>query len=980
MKHILLTAFVWLQLLAFNQAQTYQDTTFTDPVVISFAPDFVTFKNCRFVGIDGIALTIEGSGVFVSDCTFEDITGTAVYALLSEVYLLRDTISHVSGTGVLAEFGAMVVLESHISDIGATAVQFSSVEVAEVTDCRINRVGAGISCIGADGIAEAIIKNTEIKNVVGDGGDPSSEFGLLAQNLLSIQVVNCRVDSCLGAGMIFGSVDGIGGIQSANIQQNKISHTGQDGLVGFADVANTVIQQNEISYITSFGGFFGASGNCLSWQGPDVRIESNHIHHSFCGQGQSACGAGIEVGSSANLAKNLIHNIAGDGILYSPGLASGTGDVTCFNNIVYDAAGYAFHFDGDELAVLPPNTIIRNNTFHVVQPKVVRISNLLDAVQLEGNILIAQNFPDTSQYIETDQVANFTASLNIKSPGDPGFVNFDGRDFHLANETSPAHKILPANFGLPNDDFDGEIRLGLRDAGADEFESEEAICGCNNCPSNIEDFFTGDFTFSVISAANNDLSTSAQGVCGVRVEFEHQYLGDLSMTLISPAGQQVQLIGPSGFFGGTADSKWNIGLPPCLYPASPDPGFSAVWNSDQLWGQSGSFSGIYYPAVGCLEEFNQGTVTGDWTLRVSDNQSSDDGTVLGFEVLFCDLEEVNCFLCSDAPTAGLNATNVGPWGITMVSTTTGSPTGYQIDFGDGQTGFNLPTFHEYENPGTYLVRLIASNECGIDTTYVPVQISGGPPVAFVSVSPEEGCTPLTISTNIILEDHVDTWHWFFPGGVPSESFEKTPVVVYPQTGIFTISLEITNEIGTTEISEVTTLVLTDSLLNPTFNVQVAGNVIQVTNTTQGAQSFFWSINGGTPQGLNTSPFLFEVNASGVYTVALTATNECGVSINSSAVTVMLSSVTPLEAQGWQIVAAPNPNKGLFQVQINAPVATSGTLSLFNTIGEEVISREVSIQSGEQYIPVDLEAVAAGTYLLQVQTPSGIAQIRVVKVE
>jgi hypothetical protein len=68
------------------------------------------------------------------------------------------------------------------------------------------------------------------------------------------------------------------------------------------------------------------------------------------------------------------------------------------------------------------------------------------------------------------------------------------------------------------------------------------------------------------------------------------------------------------------------------------------------------------------------------------------------------------------------------------------------------------------------------------------------------------------------------------------------------------------------------------------------------------------------------------------------------------------------------------------VQIKAPVATSGTLSIFNTMGEEVISRDISIQSGQQDIPVDLEAVAAGTYLLQVQTPSGIAQIRVVKVE
>ncbi|MBL7809783.1 MAG: right-handed parallel beta-helix repeat-containing protein, partial [Saprospiraceae bacterium] len=117
MKQILLTTFVWLQLLAFNHAQTYQDTTFTDPVVISFAPDFVTFNNCRFVGIDGVALYIEGSGVLVSDCTFENINSTGILAFGGEVYLTSDTFSQINGSAIIAEFGAMIVLDCSFSDI-----------------------------------------------------------------------------------------------------------------------------------------------------------------------------------------------------------------------------------------------------------------------------------------------------------------------------------------------------------------------------------------------------------------------------------------------------------------------------------------------------------------------------------------------------------------------------------------------------------------------------------------------------------------------------------------------------------------------------------------------------------------------------------------------------------------------------------------------------------------------------------------------
>lgn len=977
MKQILLTAFVWLQLLAFNHAQTYQDTTFTDPVVVSFAPDFVTFKNCRFVGIDGVALYIEGSGVLVSDCTFEDINSTAILAFGGEVYLTSDTFSQISGSAIIAEFGAMIVLDCSFSDISRTAIRTIEADVTEVSGSTIRGAEKGIYVSGIEGVSEVLVANNHLGRIGIDSLDTDGT-AIQVSVAASVKILENTIDSCYGRGIYLNN----GAIGSAELQGNQISYINGHGIYGDNDVYNGLIKLNQIAYTGYWGGFLASHEAGIYWKGPDARIEQNHIHHNTdaeCALGLN-CGAGIILGNTATVSRNLIHDSNGDGIIYQSEVEAGQSPLSVYNNQVYDVANRTLVYLGDFSDNQPENTIIRNNTLHSKSAPNLLMAGVSKSLQLEGNILIVENNPLLSSYVSYSGGTVLTDQFNLKAPGDLGFVNFAGRDFHLADETSPAHKIIPQNFGLPNDDYDGELRLGLRDAGADELNAEGAICGCNNCPSVIEDFFTGDFTFSVISAANNDLSSTAQGVCGVRVEFEHEYLGDLSMELISPAGQKVQLIGPSGFFGGTEGTKWNIGFTPCLYPANPDPGFSAVWASNQLWGQSGSYSGIYYPATGCLENFDEGTVTGDWTLRVFDNQSSDGGTVLGFEVMFCNEEGVGCFLCSGPPVAGLNVSNVGSWGITLESATTGAPTAYQIDFGDGQTGISLPAFHEYQSPGAYLVRLIASNECGQDTTYVPVQVFGGPPVAFAFVDPEEGCAPLTVQAHVIQEDHVDNWHWFFPGGVPSESFEKEPTVVFPQVGIYTISLEISNALGTTEIPEIATLVLTDSLLNPSFNVQVVSNVIQVTNTTQGAGSFFWSINGGDPVGLNTSPFLFEVDSTGTYQITLSATNDCGVAIKNTSVPVIITGVDQLSAQGWKIQASPNPTSGLFQLQVEAPNSVEGTIQILNTLGQIVAHQSVVIQTGQNNIPLDLTGQPAGAYQIRLQTTLGSTTLRIIMSE
>jgi PKD-like domain/Proprotein convertase P-domain/CHU_C Type IX secretion signal domain len=171
-------------------------------------------------------------------------------------------------------------------------------------------------------------------------------------------------------------------------------------------------------------------------------------------------------------------------------------------------------------------------------------------------------------------------------------------------------------------------------------------CVCTNCPQFMPDNFVGNFLITVMGATNNTLGQNGQGVCGVNMHFDHEYIGDLSIVLTSPAGQSVTLVGPIGLFGMTDFSTWNISFVPCGDVANPDPGFNAQWSNNQAWGMFGNYTGSYFPNNGCLENFNTGPVNGTWTLTVTDGQNNDVGNFYDYEIIFCDPSGINCFSCA----------------------------------------------------------------------------------------------------------------------------------------------------------------------------------------------------------------------------------------------------------------------------------------------------------------------------------------------
>ena len=155
------------------------------------------------------------------------------------------------------------------------------------------------------------------------------------------------------------------------------------------------------------------------------------------------------------------------------------------------------------------------------------------------------------------------------------------------------------------------------------------------------------YTIEIDGLVNDDFSNPDQGVCGLEIEFVHQFVENLEVWVTSPGGTTVQLMGPnsddpSAF---TFFARWDIEFVPCDSAAAPDLGYAAQWNNNQTLNfvSGGRYLGTYYPFSGCLEDFNSGPVNGTWTITIQNDPSPFyGGAILDFRLIFCDDRGVDC--------------------------------------------------------------------------------------------------------------------------------------------------------------------------------------------------------------------------------------------------------------------------------------------------------------------------------------------------
>lgn len=187
---------------------------------------------------------------------------------------------------------------------------------------------------------------------------------------------------------------------------------------------------------------------------------------------------------------------------------------------------------------------------------------------------------------------------------------------------------------------------------------------------------------------------------------------------------------------------------------------------------------------------------------------------------------------------------------------------------------------------------------------------------------------------------------------------------------------------------------------------IVGNVVSVCNPGQTSGTAQLMVN--LPSGAPTATYNWQQVVSGVatnvspaatastYTAAISTTannknfrsevtysNGCVKNTSNVTVKMLPSTCTARAGQAADLTeeiftAYPNPTQGVINVSITNSPASEGELALYNTLGQVVISRTITLSNGASEENLDLSGLASGVYTLSFQTKDGNQVQKIVK--
>ncbi|MBU8871845.1 MAG: PKD domain-containing protein [Gemmatimonadales bacterium] len=132
--------------------------------------------------------------------------------------------------------------------------------------------------------------------------------------------------------------------------------------------------------------------------------------------------------------------------------------------------------------------------------------------------------------------------------------------------------------------------------------------------------------------------------------------------------------------------------------------------------------------------------------------------------------------------------------VDFTDTSTGDPTSWLWDFGDGGSSTLQSPTHFFNTSGAFSITLTVTNSCGSEFLTVPnliLVIPSTAPVADFSFSPATGCAPLEVEFTDESTGSITAWAWDFGDGATGT--EASPTHTYTTPGVFDVRLIVTSE-------------------------------------------------------------------------------------------------------------------------------------------------------------------------------------------
>jgi len=221
------------------------------------------------------------------------------------------------------------------------------------------------------------------------------------------------------------------------------------------------------------------------------------------------------------------------------------------------------------------------------------------------------------------------------------------------------------------------------------------------------------------------------------------------------------------------------------------------------------------------------------------------------------------------PTAGNT-----PLAVEFTDRSTGYPTSWNWNFGDGKGSSDQNPVHTYWSSGEYTVTLTSANEYGTadaSKTYF-IHVIPALKSRFIA-DPKEGKAPLVVKFTDVSTGNPESWIWGFGDG--STSTQPNPVHTYSSPGAFQVNLTV---IRGYNIDSSTQTIITGGVPFTDFGadsttVSVSTPVHFTDKTVNSPASWSWDFGDGVTAADQNPTHAYLVK--GIYTVTLTTTNSNG---------------------------------------------------------------------------------------------------------
>jgi PKD repeat protein len=296
-----------------------------------------------------------------------------------------------------------------------------------------------------------------------------------------------------------------------------------------------------------------------------------------------------------------------------------------------------------------------------------------------------------------------------------------------------------------------------------------------------------------------------------------------------------------------------------------------------------------------------------------------------------------------APVASFTVTppsGNAPLNVSVTDTSTGSPTSWSWDFGDGSpvvTGQNSAV-HQYLTAATYTIKLTAGTTGGSNATTRQVVVNPPPPTAGFTVSPGTGPAPLSVTVTDRSTGGPTSWDWNFGDGSAIASGRTPPAHVYTTPGSYTITLTARNAGG----PSIATMPISVTVPKPTASFTAtplsgtAPLAVSVTDTSTGSPTgWSWTFGDGTAAVGGRTPGAHTYTAAGTYTITLTASNPGGSTTATRAITVNPVPTTRLKDITFDptltdLAHGADRTSGTITRDTTTPLAGAGSARIANT--------------------------------------------------